>query len=499
MSVEQIRAQLRSDTPRIVVDAAAGCGKTYEAAKLAADLADGMPSGRQVLLLAHTNAAVQEFAKRLGSQARVRVSTIDSFCLDVLGPYAGALQLPVPLRRQVGPGRLPFYALAAKTVELFDRAPSVAALTAARYPALILDEHQDANVVQHRVIESLARAAGERIRLRFFGDALQAIFDGPAENGLNWETLCEGADARLELDEPRRWDEVPALGEWIMRARDALENRHAIPTAGLPPCVRVRRVPRMPDVRFGHGQARYLSVPLMEFLNRAEGSAAVLTFTNNSAVGIRAFSRNRLTLNEGADVNRAYEALERVIAAGAAPQPIARLFVALLQDIATGLTQPRIVALRGALGVDAIAYPRGRDLRLLLEALQPIYDAPGPASFGKTARMVTARKPPWLRFRIPRTLWILGHLQLEGAADPIQVLDEFLMRWKLTSPRARRIASTIHKAKGLEFDHVLIPHFSTSQFPDTEMGRRLAYVAISRATKSLEVLVPDGAPSPLIA
>ena len=72
---------LRSEEPNVVVVAAAGCGKTYEAASLAIDLLNAA-SGCSVLLLAHTNGAVQEFARRTDGERARPCSTIDAFCLS---------------------------------------------------------------------------------------------------------------------------------------------------------------------------------------------------------------------------------------------------------------------------------------------------------------------------------------------------------------------------------------------------------------------------------
>lgn len=105
MTIERVRAALRSDTRTVIVEAPAGCGKTFEAARLATDLVPTLPVGREILLLAHTNAAVQEFARRThGVRRAVRVATIDAFCLQLLEFYAAAIDLPVPLRRHVGLG-----------------------------------------------------------------------------------------------------------------------------------------------------------------------------------------------------------------------------------------------------------------------------------------------------------------------------------------------------------------------------------------------------------
>ena len=88
MTLEDVRAALMSDAGNVLVEAPAGCGKTHEAAKLACELAARLPDGREVLLLAHTNAAVQEFRLRTGGAGgTVRATTIDAFCLDLRSAY----------------------------------------------------------------------------------------------------------------------------------------------------------------------------------------------------------------------------------------------------------------------------------------------------------------------------------------------------------------------------------------------------------------------------
>ncbi len=64
------------------------------------------------------------------------------------------------------------------------------------------------------------------------------------------------------------------------------------------------------------------------------------------------------------------------------------------------------------------------------------------------------------------------------------------------APPARAI-STVHKAKGLEFENVLLLPCDAKTF--REKDRRLLYVALSRATRSLTLVVSPNAPSRLIA
>jgi Rad3-related DNA helicase len=79
MSIED---SLLSAAPFVLVEAPAGCGKTHVACDYARTIAPGLPEGRRVLVLAHTNAAVEEFISRTRDFKRqISVSTFDSLSL----------------------------------------------------------------------------------------------------------------------------------------------------------------------------------------------------------------------------------------------------------------------------------------------------------------------------------------------------------------------------------------------------------------------------------
>ena len=61
-----------------------------------------------------------------------------------------------------------------------------------------------------------------------------------------------------------------------------------------------------------------------------------------------------------------------------------------------------------------------------------------------------------------------------------------------------RAISTIHKAKGLECDSVIVMPCDAKTFPDNPDARCLLYVALSRATSRLMMVVSRNEPSPLI-
>ncbi len=64
-------------------------------------------------------------------------------------------------------------------------------------------------------------------------------------------------------------------------------------------------------------------------------------------------------------------------------------------------------------------------------------------------------------------------------------------------PESGVVLLTLKLAKGLEFDHVIVPDASERAFPDNDLARRRLYTTISRATRKLTVLA-DGQLTPLL-
>ena len=61
-----------------------------------------------------------------------------------------------------------------------------------------------------------------------------------------------------------------------------------------------------------------------------------------------------------------------------------------------------------------------------------------------------------------------------------------------------RAISTIHKAKGLECESVIVMPCDGRTFPDKDEARCLLYVALSRAKNHLMFVVSRSSPSPLL-
>ena len=83
MSDESVAKLLRSNEPFVLIEASAGCGKTFQGALYARDVANSIGTGR-LLILTHTHAACAVFAERTkGAGARVEIKTIDALIAQI--------------------------------------------------------------------------------------------------------------------------------------------------------------------------------------------------------------------------------------------------------------------------------------------------------------------------------------------------------------------------------------------------------------------------------
>ena len=90
-------------------------------------------------------------------------------------------------------------------------------------------------------------------------------------------------------------------------------------------------------------------------------------------------------------------------------------------------------------------------------------------------------------------------VRLEEFESPDSGLAEITNRRRYLRPKPpAKAISTIHKAKGLECDNVLLMPCDARNFPDRPEARCLLYVALSRAKKGLLLVVPRSNPSPLL-
>ncbi len=83
--------------------------------------------------------------------------------------------------------------------------------------------------------------------------------------------------------------------------------------------------------------------------------------------------------------------------------------------------------------------------------------------------------------------------------DAAQGFAEVMMRRSMMRPKPpTKSLSTVHKAKGLECDNVMLVNCDQGSFGETIYGRCKLYVALSRAKSSLTLVVPNVNASPLL-
>src|SRR3569623_1807328 len=211
MSDATVASALRSTARLVVIEAPAGCGKTYQAAQYALEAARAIQYGR-VLILTHTHAACDVFASRTReSRSYVEIRTIDSLIGLIASAYHLALGLPAETGTWARTRPKGYEELASKVARLVRASPIVARSIALRFPIIICDEHQDASPHQNTVILAFFEAGA---MLRIFADPMQRIFGGKKKAELEseitaqqqqWAELSRRADARDALDFPHRW------------------------------------------------------------------------------------------------------------------------------------------------------------------------------------------------------------------------------------------------------------------------------------------------------
>jgi len=161
MSDSLVFAALRSDRRLVVIEAPAGCGKTFQAAEFACERASSIAPSR-ILILTHTHAACNVFAARIRDpRGRVEIRTIDSLISEIATVYHLSLGLPPdPVSWARRMGSTGFNTLASKVAALLACNPMIATALVQRYPLVICDEHQDSSAEQHAIAIALYDAGG---------------------------------------------------------------------------------------------------------------------------------------------------------------------------------------------------------------------------------------------------------------------------------------------------------------------------------------------------
>lgn len=503
MSDESVRSALRSDASLVVVEAPAGCGKTRQGADYAREIADALGRGR-LLVLTHTHAACSVFADRTrGTGSRVEIRTIDSVIGQIAAAYRLGLGLPEDIMSWIRQREHGYAELAIKVAKLVQRYPPIAYALAKRYPLVICDEHQDSSGDQHALVMALNEKGA---RLRIFADPMQKIF--PAESladacpPCSWDGLCGSAQAYEKLEEPHRWNlGCRLLGQWTLRAREALKaGRQVDLRSGLPPSVTIVFAENEAQRNLDYKPSTDAGRQIYEF-ERDQTSLLILTRYNDTARFFRSLFGRRIPLWEG----HTRPALDKLVEAfqtpDVCPETVAKAAAEFISRITTGcgaasfgdrfeqeVSERCVRTTRGKpsliqeLARFVVAEPNHLGVAKMLARLAQIKDSE--SSFGD------------VKIDCPKEYWDAVRLGQFEAVDT--GVAEIAHRRTYTRPQPpKRAISTIHKAKGLECESVILMPCDATHFRDNEEARCLLYVALSRATHHLMLVISRDNPSPL--
>lgn len=579
-------AVLEDASPRLLVTAPPGSGKTFTAMRLVARDIDGGLVGptQRVLVLTFSRQArgqLERYADRLLTplqRARVEItnyhgwfrSKIHAFrsslglplnldlstdtqhredvevCMQQAGlaqqirvkgaledygrahefsvPNARPPRLPDPLHldedvsgllqaRHKALGRIHYDDMAYYAWRLLDRSERIRQIWAHKYPILVLDEYQDSSPLQSLIVEHLAN---EGCRAYAFADPLQMIYGfRDASPARVPEFNAKGA-ACHELRTLHRYRDQPELQKWMEGVRDVLLTG-AITCPPLPAHVKVVRYHQTADNRIRgepfdtHSRDLWkLDETISDLLGRKSVSTvAVMLRKNDHFTRVERhlskwfYSKRLRTGEETADWAR--EWMDRHAVAVASLE----LRAGHLLEVASRIA-PRnedIADFRKRLTVDGIRAERLRGAKKILAdrinaALQQCDTLAGAIRAGaQVAALTAAHESSRLvasdaAYVVRRVFAVRSGVSDEDARE--RVLARILQLRHTADDDARRglYLLTCHQSKGKEFDVVVLPYLSSTIFDDTDEGRQLLYVTLTRARMAILVRVADGAAPP---
>lgn len=504
MSDESVHAALRSNAQLVVIEAPGGCGKTYQGAAYARDTAAALESGR-LLILTHTHAACSVFDSRTrGSGSRVEIKTIDSLIGQIAGAYHAGLGLPKDLAtwaRQTNDG---YDLLAVKAAALLKRYPAIARAIACRYPVIICDEHQDSTGERHAAIMALHTQGA---KLRVFADPMQTVFTAKAHIGgcppLDWSALCGQAQTFEQLDTPHRWaNGCPNLGRWILTARDALKRGDKIDLRnGVPDSVTIVRANNIAQQNLVFMPAPGDRGPIDAFANNPQ-SLLILTRNNKTATGLRPAFNRRFPLWEGHNRSDLETLVDNLSSANGDKVAVAAAVIVFVQSTCVGFSGAAFADNLLADVADGCTRRRSKKAAKIQELARLVVAEPDHHGAGKLLSRVAELRATDADFRsiqIDAVKEFYEGCRLKDFTTADAGFAEISQRRTYSRPSpAPKAISTIHKAKGLECDRVIIAPCDAATFRDDQISRCLLYVAISRPMKRLMFVVPRVNPSPLI-
>jgi len=540
----------------LLVTGGPGCGKTTIALLKARERTVSLLPGQEILFLSFSRAAVRQVLARAknvlkhSQRSAVSVKTYHAFCMEVLHAHGRLLagkrvrfltpdaerlarsdfegKWDEEVRRLAQKeGLLAFDTFAQSVADLFSRAKSVRRLYTDKYPLIIVDEFQDTDDDQWRIVQSLSEGSV----VCALADPDQRIFDyRPKVSPERLQQLRETIRP-TEFDFGQENNRSPGSG--ILAFADAVLGNRVLPATE-----DVRQIPYPPTTL---AVMVHVSVLWSYSVLRKRGVAhpvlAVLCKTNALVAQVSAALNEEHTFKDSQLAPIAHEVLWDAELVGAAGQVIASILEwhdATDTKLALGRTVDLIAhyyRLKNAERPSAVASTMRQKLRVAADAIRAgkspavkavkqLAQAVGlslggdPVADWKTARGVleqikgfaeVAREARLLRlFRATdvigvglATLWRDTGTYRDASSFVKRVLDEQRVTGAESDHRGC-ILMNMHKSKGKEFDGVVIVEgeysgafFNAGQEqPPFVKTRRLLRVAITRARSFVTLVRP---------
>ena len=383
-----------------------------------------------------------------------------------------------------------------------------------RYRYIMVDEYQDTNRVQARLVRLLAGEAGNVMAVGDDAQSIYAFRGADVRNILDFPKLFPGTRViRLEENYRSTQPVLDVANAVLAPASEGFRKNLFTTRENTPKTPRVRLVRPMSDLT----QANVVAARVEELLDRYQAKEIAVLFRAGyqsyhlevalSKRGIKFRKYGGLRYAEAVHVKDVVAFVR--LAINPLDMPSFERVAGLSKGVGTKTAEKIYhVAAQGdfdALRKACTKYPDLWSDMLLLDKLREHNLTPA-----ALIEMVIEHYTPRLQAIFPDD-WPRrqqGLSELAHIASAYTDLEQFVADLSLETPEddadefdeaGRVVLSTIHSSKGLEWDAVILLDLVEDRFPsrhalvrpeDFEEERRLMYVACTRARENLELFVP---------
>lgn len=383
-----------------------------------------------------------------------------------------------------------------------------------RYRYIMVDEYQDTNRVQARLVRLLAGEAGNVMAVGDDAQSIYAFRGADVRNILDFPKLFPGTRViRLEENYRSTQPVLDVANAVLAPASEGFRKNLFTTKENTPKMPRVRLVRPMSDLT----QANVVAARVEELLDRYQAKEIAVLFRAGyqsyhlevalSKRGIKFRKYGGLRYAEAVHVKDVVAFVR--LAINPLDMPSFERVAGLSKGVGTKTAEKIYhVAAQGdfdALRKACTKYPDLWSDMLLLDKLREHNLTPA-----ALIEMVIEHYTPRLQAIFPDD-WPRrqqGLSELAHIASAYTDLEQFVADLSLETPEddadefdeaGRVVLSTIHSSKGLEWDAVILLDLVEDRFPsrhalvrpeDFEEERRLMYVACTRAREDLELFVP---------